>query len=151
MEHASAKWEMRMLGLARHIATFSKDPSTQVGAVIFNPRTKTIVTTGYNGFPRGTLDDAHLYEDRAFKYPRVVHAEANAIVDAARQGISTENMHMAVTHIPCSDCAGIVIQAGIKRVIHVISQDDMKRHASDHGSALFQEMGMEIQGYELLG
>ncbi len=143
------KWEKRMLQIAKLIATFSKDPSTQVGAVIFNPDRKTIITTGYNGFPRGTMDDVRLYEDREQKYPRVVHAEANAIVEAASQGVSTYGSSLATTHTPCANCAGLIIQAGIKHIFFEDTGDDMARLHGDVAVQLFKEAGVQLTGITL--
>jgi len=140
-----------MLKMAKLIATFSKDPSTKVGAVIFNPFRKTIITTGYNGFPRNTSDKPDLYEDKTRKYPRVVHAEANAIVEAANQGISTSGSALAITHHPCADCAGIIIQAGIKHIIYEQTDDDMARHNSEEATLMFKEANISIVGLTLEG
>ena len=140
------KWEGRMIGEAKRWASYSKDPSTKVGAVIYHPTRNSIVTTGYNGFPRGTLDDPELYADKSRKYPRVVHAEANAIVDAAYQGKSTSGMYLAITHPPCADCAGIIIQAGIRYIVFEHSDDDMARHNADEALELFNEAKVQIMG-----
>ena len=145
----SGKWGIRMLQMAKLVSTFSKDPSTKVGAVLYNPQRNTIITTGYNGFPRGTWDSPDLYADRATKYPRVVHAEANAIVEAAAQGISTQGSFLACTHTPCADCAGLIIQAGIKRIIFEDTGDDMKRLKGDMALQMFEEANVSIMGVTL--
>jgi dCMP deaminase len=143
------KWESRMIRMAKLISTFSKDPSTKVGAVIFNHYRKTVITTGYNGFPRKTSDKADLYEDRDHKYPRVVHAEANAIVEAAAQGVSTRDAAIAITHPPCCACAGLIIQAGITCVIFEETGDDMKRLNGHYAMQLFEEANITIIGVTL--
>ncbi len=143
------KWEARMLQIAKLVATFSKDPSTQVGAVIYNPDRKTIITTGYNGFPRGVKDYKYLYRDRSSKYPRVVHAEANAIVEAASQGISTAGGTLVVTHPPCSDCAGLIIQAGIENIVYEHTDDDMERHNASIAMQMFDEVPILITAVTL--
>lgn len=141
------KWEARMLQIAKLVASFSKDPSTQVGTVIYNPIRKTVITTGYNGFPRGTLDNPSLYADREIKYPRVVHAEANAIVEAAAQGITTQGAILASTHPPCCDCAGLIIQAGISQIIYHHTEDnDMKRLNGEQAIAMLKETNIPITG-----
>ncbi len=141
----ATKWEARMLRMAKLIATFSKDPSTKVGAVIYNPERKTIITTGYNGFPRNTFDTPELYNDRSRKYPRVVHAEMNAIVEAAAQGVSTLESTLAVTHHPCGDtCSGVIIQAGIKHIVYEYTDDDMVRHNSEEATQLFKEANIAV-------
>jgi dCMP deaminase len=143
------KWEKRMLQIAKVVATFSKDPSTQVGAVIYNPERRTIITTGYNGFPRGTRDDAAIYEDREQKYPRVVHAEANAIVEAAAQGISTSGSYLATTHTPCCDCAGLLIQAGITSIVYEDTEDTMARLGGDMARDMLKEACIPLIGITL--
>jgi len=140
------KWESRMLEEALRWASYSKDPSTKVGAVIYNPERNSIVTTGYNGFPRGVYDDPVLYENKDDKYPRVVHAEANAIIDAAYQGKSTKGMALATTHKPCADCAGIIIQAGITKLVYRTTDDDMKRFHSDIAIQMFKEANVTTIG-----
>lgn len=111
------KWDKRFINLAREISTWSKDPSTQVGAVIVNDERR-ILATGYNGFPRGITDNDWRYQDREQKYKFVVHAEMNAIYNATYNGISLNNSTLYVWGLPvCSECAKGVIQVGIKRIV----------------------------------
>jgi dCMP deaminase len=110
----TGKWSDRFLDLATHIATWSKDPSSKVGAVIVNGD-RQVVGMGYNGFPRGASDDPTLYNDRPEKYRRVVHAEVNAVLNATS---STQGATVFVTHPPCSQCMALLIQAGVKTVVH---------------------------------
>lgn len=114
------KWNIRFLELANHIAGWSKDPSTKVGAVIVRPD-KTIASVGYNGFPRGVRDYQDRYEDRSIKYPMVVHAEANAIVNA-KEPLNGATLYC--TLFPCSSCAGLIIQSGIEVVVTPIPTDE---------------------------
>lgn len=107
------KWDFRFMDLAHLVASWSKDPSTKVGAVIARPD-HTIVSTGYNGFPRGCLDTEEFYENRELKYARVVHAETNAILHA-RERLNGYTIY--VTHPTCDRCATNVIQSGIDRVV----------------------------------
>ena len=109
------KWDCNFLALANTVSMFSKDPSTKVGAVIVNDDNK-IISTGYNGFPRGIKDD-HRLDNRAQKYDLIVHAEANAIIHAKEplDGCTIYTMPFQ----PCSRCAGLIIQAGIRRVVSV--------------------------------
>ena len=101
------------IGMAKHVALLSKDPSTKVGAVIFDPKRR-LVSAGYNGFARGIEDSAERLEDRATKYKLVLHAEKNAIMFATAP---LDNCTLVVTHPCCSQCAALVIQAGIKHVV----------------------------------
>ena len=101
------------LGLAKHVAKLSKDPSTKVGAVIFDPKRR-LVSAGYNGFARGVHDTKERLENRETKYKLVLHAEKNAIMFA------TAPLHgctLVVTHPCCAQCAALVIQAGIAHVM----------------------------------
>lgn len=108
----TGKWDRRMLALAQHIASWSKDPSTKVGAVIADSRRR-IISVGYNGFPASVRDEG--LEDRERKYDRIVHAELNALLFARG---SVEGATLYVWPMPpCSRCAGPIIQAGIARVV----------------------------------
>ena len=98
------------MGLARHVATWSKDPSTKVGTAIFD-EAGGVMGVGYNGFPRGIADD-HRLNKRATKYAIVVHSEINAILFGGMGGHT-----LYCTMHPCSDCAGPIIQAGIREVV----------------------------------
>lgn len=111
------KWDKRFLNLAKEISTWSKDPSTQIGAVLVNDERR-ILATGYNGFPRGVWDSPDYYQDRETKYKYVVHAEMNAIYNATYNGISLKDSTLYVWGLPvCAECAKGVIQVGIKRVV----------------------------------
>lgn len=103
----------RFLELALHVAQWSKDPSTKVGCVIVNPN-RIVVGMGFNGFPRGVEDTPERYENRPLKYMMVQHAEANAIFNATT---SVQGCTAYVTHPPCCNCGGALIQAGIKNII----------------------------------
>ena len=143
------KWETKFIKEAKFWAESSKDPSTKVGAVLFHEERRSIVVTGYNGFPRECDDSPRLYSDKVRKYPRVVHAEANAIANAAFQGKSTADTVLAITHHPCADCAGLIIQAGIKKIIYEGTDDDMARHNSEEATKLFTEAGISITPLKL--
>ena len=112
------KWDRRFLELARHISSWSKDPSTKVGAVIVDID-RIVVGMGYNGFPRGVRDDPDRYNDRETKYSLVVHAELNAVLAAGIQARGSTIYVYPSFGIPplCTNCAKAVIQAGITRVV----------------------------------
>ena len=107
------KWDKRFYELSKHIAQWSQDPSTQVGAVIVDDN-KRIISLGFNGFPQGIKDDIRL-EDREFKLKTIVHAEVNAIL-FANKDLSGACLYTWPLP-PCSNCASIVIQSGIKRIV----------------------------------
>jgi dCMP deaminase len=99
--------------LARHVAKLSKDPSTQVGAVVFDSRRR-FVSAGYNGLPRGVEDHPSRLFDRDVKYKMIRHAEANALAFATAP---LEGATLVVTHPCCAQCAGAAIQAGIAHLV----------------------------------
>ena len=114
MSPEEEKWHARFLRLAKEVATWSKDPSTQVGCVLV--RDRRVISTGYNGFPRGISDSFDRLMDREQKYEITVHAEVNAVTTAALHGVTTEGCAAYVTFSPCSRCASVLINAGIKEV-----------------------------------
>lgn len=138
------KWDRRYLALASQVAEWSKDPSTKVGAVIVSPDNM-VVSLGYNGFPRGVNDDPARYLDRPEKYKRVVHAEANAILSAER---GPHGCTLYSSLLTCNECAKLVIQSGIRRV--VAPKPDITRWSNAHEVALemYQEAGVEVTLYE---
>lgn len=115
------KWDLRFLEKAKQYAEWSKDPSTQVGAVIVDEERKDVVGVGYNGFPRGVLDLKERYDDRETKYKLVVHAEVNACIDAGKEArgrtIYVWPQFTTGAAPTCHDCAKVIIQSGIIRVV----------------------------------
>ena len=111
------KWDLRFLELAKHISDWSKDPSTKVGCIIVG-EDREIRSTGFNGFPRGIEDTDERLNDREQKYPLICHAEENAIMHAARTGISLKNCIAYVTWPPCTRCARSLIQAGVSEIVY---------------------------------
>ncbi|MFP4424651.1 MAG: deoxycytidylate deaminase [Candidatus Woesearchaeota archaeon] len=112
-------WDEYFMGVAKLSAMRSKDPSTQVGACIVNPDKK-IVGVGYNGFPKGCSDDELPWsrdgETLDTKYPYVVHAEANAILNSIK---ALKDCTIYVALFPCNECAKVIIQSGIKQVVYL--------------------------------
>ena len=108
------KWHIRFMKLALEVASWSKDPSTQVGCVLV--RNKKVLSTGYNGLPKNLSDSLDILHDREKKYELTVHAEVNAVTTAALHGISTEGATAYVTFNPCSRCAAVLINAGVTSV-----------------------------------
>lgn len=111
----SARWLDYFFNIARLNASMSKDLNTQVGAVIID-YDRNILSTGFNGFPRG-VNETPERQARPAKYLFTTHAEANAIAAAARNGHSLLNSTILVTHPPCAQCAALIAQAGIIRVL----------------------------------
>lgn len=139
-------WHDRFFDLARMVGSWSKDPSTQVGAVIVRPD-RTIASVGYNGFPRGVSDDPDVLENRPAKYLRMVHAEANAIL-SAREPLHGCTLYVTPLH-PCANCAGLIIQAGIVSVRYEVRLGDRADAWNDHYHAtteMFLEAHVEAHG-----
>ncbi len=111
-------WDEYFMGVALLAAKRSKDPSTQVGACIVDSDNR-ILSTGYNGFPYGCSDDEFPWdrEGEETKYPFVVHAELNAILNARGKNLSGAKIYVAL--FPCNECAKAIIQSGIKEVIYL--------------------------------
>ena len=111
-------WDEYFMGVALLAAKRSKDPSTQVGACIVSPE-NVIISTGYNGFPYGCSNDEFPWdrEGDETKYPYVVHAELNAILNAG--GRNLKDARVYVDLFPCNECAKAIIQSGIKEVVYL--------------------------------
>lgn len=120
------EWTNYFLGIAEQVKLKSKDESTQIGAVIVG-KDKEILSTGYNSFPRGLDDNLSERQERPEKYYFMVHAEANAIVNAAKNGISINGSKIFLTcGIPCSECTKLIINSGIKEIICKNVDNDVK-------------------------
>ena len=143
MAEYEKKWAIRMLDLATHVAQWSKDPSTKVGAVIADNEMR-VVSLGYNGFPRSVTDSVARYQDRALKHKMVVHAEANAILNAR---IDVTTCMMYTTMFPCSDCAKLIIQAGILQIYYlkILDHDPWKEDVNIAQSMFSESFVQTIQ------
>ncbi|MEC8927216.1 MAG: dCMP deaminase family protein [Candidatus Thermoplasmatota archaeon] len=142
----SAKWDQRFLDLAEHISGWSKDPSTKVGCVVVG-EDREIRSTGFNGFPRGIADDSERLSDREQKYPLICHAEENAIMHAARIGLSLKGCTAYVTWPPCTRCARSLIQAGVIEVVYPAGSEVPERWISDFemSTEMLTEAGLTIR------
>ena len=146
------KWDRRFLDMARLASTWSKDPSTKCGAVIVRPD-RSIVSTGYNGFPKGCSDDPALYADRPTKLERVVHAEENAILQA-KCDVSGFIMY---TWPPgpgpsCARCTSSIINAGITCVVHghpsnANGFNERWMESIQHGLDMYEQAGVVVISY----
>lgn len=139
----SQKWDLRFLDLARFISAWSKDPSTQVGAVIVDDKNR-IVSVGYNGFPQGIIDDARL-QDRETKYKVVVHGEINAIL-FANKSVAGCTLY-TIPFEPCPRCAGLIIQSGIKRVVAPKNKNTRWEEDFKIARELFSEANIIVDYY----
>ena len=139
------KWDNRFMQMAALIASFSKDPSTQVGAVITQGRK--IISPGFNGAPSGVREPT----ERDVKILRTLHAEVNAVLFAARD---LRDCTIYVTHPPCAQCAALIIQTGIRRVVFAPPSDDfLSRWRENHVEAMrmFSEAGVTVELAECEG
>ena len=111
-------WDEYFMGVAKLAAHRSKDPSTQVGACIVSPE-NIIISTGYNGMPQGCSDDDFPWnrDGEETKYPYVVHAELNAILNATGRDLRGSRVYVAL--FPCNECAKAIIQSGVKEVVYL--------------------------------
>ena len=111
-------WDEYFMGVAMLAAGRSKDPNTQVGACIVSPE-NIIISTGYNGMPKGCSDDEFPWErtGEETKYPFVVHAELNAILNANGRDLRGSRLYVAL--FPCNECAKAFIQSGVKEVLYL--------------------------------
>lgn len=137
-------WDTYFMGVAKLSACRSKDPNTKVGACIVNSK-KRIIGIGYNGFPIGCDDDEFPWEREGdyldCKYPYVVHAEPNAILNATT---SLDNAVLYVTLFPCNECAKLIIQSGIKEVVYM--EDKYNGTPSDLASKrMFDASGVKYR------
>ena len=135
------KWDERFLDLSDRIAIWSKDPSTQVGAVIVRSN-RTLVSIGSNGFPRGVEDTFERYEDRETKYQMVVHAEINAILTATEE-LNGCTLYVSPLH-PCPQCAAAIIQVGIKRVVSRVNRREDWKERLAVSQKMFEEAGVQL-------
>lgn len=130
------------------VALKSKDRNTQFGAVVVGPAHE-VRTIGYNGFARGVDDDVDERHERPEKYRWVVHAEANAIINAARCGTPLDGTTMYSLGPPCSECAKLIINTGIVEVVYPVSslEDFRKRWADDiiFADKMLTEAGIEVR------
>jgi len=139
------KWDLRFLEMARSAAGWSKDPSTKVGAIIVDDD-KRVISVGYNGFPKGVTDDERL-DDREEKYKMIVHAERNALL-FANKDVKNCSIY-TYPFMPCSVCAGMIIQAGIKRVVTVENNNSRWQKDFVVSRQMFKESEIDLIQYSL--
>ena len=139
----SKKWDDRFIGLAKLVGSWSKDPSTQVGAVIVDEDHR-IISIGFNGLPKGVEDEHSRLHDRDIKYETIIHAEANALMFANR---STKNCTLYTWPFqPCSRCAGLIIQSGmIKEIVSVKNTDPRWEKNFNLAVQMLEESGIIIE------
>lgn len=135
------KFDERYLRMAQIWAENSYCKRRQVGALVV--KNKMIISDGYNGTPSGF--DNVCEDENNVTYPYVLHAEANAITKLARSHNNSEGSTLYVTSSPCIECAKLIIQAGIKRVVYG------EKYRLDEGINLLQKAGIEVTYLNLKG
>jgi dCMP deaminase len=121
MSEKEASKHIVYMRMAQELASLSKATRLRVAAFIMNDGR--ILSCGYNGTPAGFPNEA---EYKGKTVPTVVHAECNAICYAAKYGVPTDGTTLVVTHSPCMECAKLILQAGIKRIVFHIPYRDLK-------------------------
>lgn len=150
----SYSWDEYFMTLAYLISMKSKDPSTRVGAVIVG-KDNEIISTGYNGLPRNVADKLDRYVNKDYKYLSSNHAEENAILHCARNGVSSKDCSIYTPWIPCSRCAKSIIQAGIKEVIYdenfpgndVNKQNEVWKQSIEVSNEILLEANVKIRKF----
>lgn len=142
-------WDSFFIKMAEFVSEKSKDRSTKVGAVIVGEG-NTVLSVGYNGFPRGVDDAPDERHQRPAKYTWTEHTERNAIYSAARHGVKLAGakMYLKFAPAPCSDCSRAVIQAGISEVIMPDRQFVGKGswdYSLEAGLTMLQEAGVKTR------
>ena len=139
------RWNINYMELAKTVSSWSKDPSTKIGAVAVGKRGQ-ILAQGYNGFPRGIADTDDRLNNREEKYKFTVHGEMNCIYNAALNGTSLDGADMYVYGLPvCSECAKGIIQIGIRRVFacYPVTISEKWHESNKLTSQMFNEADVE--------
>lgn len=145
MTYQDDKWKKRFQRIAKEVSTWSKDPSTQVGAVIVGDKGQ-IISQGFNGFARGIRDTEERLNDRETKYNYTIHAEKNAIYNAAFNNASIvgSTMYVVGLHV-CHACADAIIQCGIKHVVMEKGTKSRWKESTDLAIEKFDEAGVTYE------
>ena len=140
------KWDLRFLDLAKHIASWSRDPSTQTGAVIVRPD-KSVCSVGFNGFPQRMPDNPEFYANRDEKYSRIVHCEMNAVLFSRDQSLHGYTLY-TYPFMSCDRCFVHMVQKGITRfVAPQATEEQLTRWgpAFEKVRQYAREMGVELE------
>ena len=141
-------WDEYFMGIALLAAMRSKDPNTQVGACIVS-KDNIILSTGYNGFPKGCSDDEYPWgregADNETKYPYVVHAELNAILNSGGRSLKDARIYVAL--FPCNECAKAIIQSGISEIVY-LSDKYAETDSTKASKAMLKSAGVKLRQLE---
>ena len=147
-KYTPTSWDRRWIALVNLVSSWSKDRSTKVGSVIVDDR-NTLVSMGWNGFPRGIDDTIEARHERPAKYDWTEHAERNAIYNAAATGANVRNCKMYLAWYPCADCVRAIIQSGITTVICVEPDWDHHKFNFRVSQEMLVEAGIETHFIEI--
>lgn len=139
------KWDKRFLDMAKLVSTWSKDPSTKVGAVIVDSQ-KRIVSVGFNGLAVGIDNEETILENRELKYRTILHAEENAIL-FSKQPLNDCTVY-TYPFQPCLKCTSVIIQTGIKRVVSYVSDNERWIKEFELSLKMFEEAGVSVCLYD---
>ena len=142
------KWDIRFVRIAKEVAEWSKDPSTQVGSIAVKNRK--IIATGYNGFPKGIKDAPRDLHDREMKLKLTVHAEKNMIYNAVEHGVKLEGSTVYIWGLPtCEECWKGLVQVGVSRVVmpDIEFTDDKWKEGCKFAKEYMEDVGIEVQEY----
>jgi len=136
------------------IATKSKDIHTKIGAVLV--KDKSVISEGYNGFPRKVNDDINDRNQRPTKYEYVVHSEMNCICNCSKKGISSNDTTLYCFAFPCNNCAKALINAGIIELVYHKQWDDVGinknsdkwKEATKHSEIMLNEAGINVRVFD---
>lgn len=142
------KWTQRFLDLAAHVAAWSKDPSTKVGAVAVDPVSRAVLSTGYNGLPRGVEDHCSRMQ-RPCKYLWTAHAEENLVAHAARQTLQGATVY--VTHLCCASCTRMLINAGVEKIVCGPGLTNMEYENFAVARQMLKEADVELEVQDVQG
>lgn len=145
--HNKLKWDKRYIDMAKLVASWSKDPSTQCGAVIVNADNE-IISVGFNGFPKSVADTDQRLNNRELKYAITLHAERNAIL-FAKQSLKDCTLYTFPMQC-CSECAAMAIQSGIKRHISLSYQPERWQKSFELANEMFNEAQVKTKYYSLM-
>lgn len=139
-----SKWDKRFIELSHLVASWSKDPTTKVGAVV--TQGKKVISLGFNGFPSGVLDLSERLNDRGLKRTLTVHAEANAVLSGT---LIPEGCTIYCTFPPCVECTKVIIQKKFSRVVTpCIEQGHDWTQIQELSKELLLEAGVTVDHYE---
>lgn len=131
------KLDTVFLNMAKEVASLSYCTRAKVGSLLV--KDGNIISMGYNGMPSGM---ENCCEENNVTKPEVLHAESNCLLKAAKMGVSTKDTTMYLTLSPCKDCAKLIIQSGVTRVVY------LELFYRDNGSVEFLKQFINIEQYE---